>query len=136
MRLPVLLAAALLVLGGGCSFSYSSKSLSDSSASSSESSSASSQTQVSRYRQDVADYAQAYVTSGGAEAGFLGGIGALAEKRGISDWEAEPNTWVGIGQGLGRANVNEVQLDVYAQNWSAGDAQKLQGIQKGWNQAR
>ena len=137
--LVLLLAGSLAV--GGCSFSYSSKSSSDSSKSSSKSSTGSSESssassspdraRAQKYKDDVADYTQAFVTSGGAAASFKDGIGAIAEKRGVSDWESDAATWEGIGVGLARANVTKEQLEVYKQNWSGGNTEAMEGIQRG-----
>jgi len=142
--LVLLLAGSLAV--GACSFSYSSKSSSDSSKSSSnsatasfESSSASSSPEGARsqkYEDDVADYTQAFVTSGGSAASFKDGIGAIAEKRGVSDWESDAATWKGIGVGLARANVTKEQLEVYKQNWGGGKTEATEGIQRGYDSAR
>ena len=135
-------AVALLVLAGplACSFSYSSKSISDSSKSSSESSSSSSRSSSpnseAAYRNEVSDYTEAYVVSGGSGGAFLNGIGGLAEERGITDWESDENTWIGIGRGLGRTQITAVQLGVYKENWGGRDPQKLQQIQKGFDAAR
>lgn len=129
--------AAVCLWSAACSFSYSSKSISDSVESSSRSSSSSSpRSNENAYREDVSDYVLAYVTSGGNESGLMSGIGDLAAKRAISDWEAEPYTWEGIGRGLGRTRISEVELDVYKKNWSEGDPVKMAGIQKGFEEAR
>lgn len=148
-RRPIALLAALaiaLAAGLACSFSYSSKSSSDSSNSSSESSSNSSQSssgssspdqqQARNYQKDVADYTEAYVISGGKDGGFLRGVGDIASKRGVSDWESDDNTWRGIGRGLARVNVSATQLEVYKNNWTGGDAERMAGIQKGFDAAR
>jgi hypothetical protein len=140
----------LLLAGGvaaaGCSFSYSSKSSSDSSQSSSKSASGSSQSssdssspgraRARKYKEDVADYTQAFVISGGAAAAFMNGIAAIAEKRGVSDWESDAATWEGIGAGLARAKVKKEQLEVYKQNWSGGNPEAMKGIQRGYDSAR
>jgi hypothetical protein len=136
-----LAAVALAVAGAlACSFSYSSQSASDSSRSSSESSSSISTSSSPRsgtaYRNDVSDYTEAYVLSGGSEGGFLQGLGRIAEKRGITDWEADENTWTGIGRGLGRTRIRPVQLEVYQQNWSGGDPERMKLIQQGFDAAR
>jgi hypothetical protein len=144
-RFPVALssaAVALLLLAGplACSFSYSSQSFSDSSKSSSDSSSSSSRSSSpntgAAYRNDVSDYTEAYVVSGGSDGAFLNGIGGLAEKRGITDWESDENTWIGIGRGLGKTPITNVQLGVYKENWGGGDPQTMQQIQTGFDAAR
>lgn len=129
--------AALAALSLACSFSESSESFSNSSESSSNSSSSSSPgSSGSQYRSDVASYTQAYVVSGGAEGVFLNGVGDLARKRGITDWEADSNTWSGIGAGLGRTKIDSVQLAVYEQNWAANDPEKARLIRKAFHDAR
>jgi hypothetical protein len=142
--LVLLLAGGIAVVG--CSFSYSSKSSSDSSKSSSKSSGRFSQSssdssspdraRARKYKDDVADYTQAFVVSGGSAAAFMDGIGAIAEKRGVSDWESDAATWEGIGAGLARANVTKEQLEVYKQNWSGGNTEAMKGIQRGYDSAR
>jgi hypothetical protein len=137
---------SLLATGLACSFSQSSKSSSDSSGSSSDSSGGSSRSssgssspaekQQARYEQDVADYTEAYVVSGGGEAGFLRGVGDIAEKRGVSDWESDAVTWQGIGRGLARVNPSAVQLDVYKANWTRGDPGKIENLEKGYASER
>lgn len=137
---------SLLAAGLACSFSYSSKSSSDSSKSSSDSSGGSSRSssgssspeekQQARYEQDVADYTEAYVVSGGGQEGFLRGVGDIAEKRGVSDWESDTVTWQGIGRGLARVNPSAVQLDVYKSNWTGGDPSKLKSLEKGYASER
>jgi hypothetical protein len=129
--------AALAAASFACSFSYSSDSSSDSSESSSDSSTSSSpESKESKYRQDVSSYTQAYVVSGGAEGTFLNGVSDLAQKRGISNWEADENTWRGIGRGLGKTKIDQVQLAVYEQNWAGDDPHKVGLIRKGFSEER
>ncbi len=138
--------AGALLSGLACSFAYSSQSSSDSSQSSSESVSGSSRSvsgssspepqSARRYEQDVADYTETYVVSGGGDGGFLRGIGDIAEKRGVSDWESDANTWLGIGRGLARVNPSNVQLEVYKASWTGGDAAKIQTLEKGYASER
>lgn len=147
-RSPVLLTCVLIAATGGlgCSFYYSSKSLSDSSQSSSKSLSGSSRSssdsssparaEARRYEQDVADYTEAYVVSGGGDGAFLRGVGELAAKSGVSDWESDDNTWEGIGRGLARVEVSDVQLEVYKSNWTGGNADKMKRIQSGYDAER
>lgn len=126
----------LLVLQSGCSFSYSSKSSSDSSASSSDSSASSSGSSANRteaYEADVRDYTSAYVRSGGDFNSFMAGLGNVASKHGITNWEADNATYVGIGRGLKAANVTQLQVDVYKTNLSKGDATKAAAIQQGYD---
>ncbi len=141
---PTALAIAALAIVG-CSLSYSSESSSDSVTSSSKSASSSFESSsdgdseedsTSAYRNDVAGYTEAYVSSRGSDRGFLRGIGTLAGKRGLSDWEADDNTWHGIGAGLARVGISEDQLATYKQNWADGDTRALTAIQRGYDDAR
>ena len=64
------------------------------------------------------------------------GVGDLAQKRGITDWESNPDTWQSIGRGLGKAKVTPAELEAYEQSWAAGHPDRMQGIQKGYDAAR
>jgi hypothetical protein len=135
--LLALLGLALLATSG-CSFSASSAASSESSGASSESSASSSASsspanKETSYRDDVRDYTEAYVKSGGQYDAFQKRIGELAKKHDITNWEDNMVTYDGIGQGLGRAKVSTAQLDAYKQNLGKGDPQKVVAIQKGYD---
>ncbi len=136
--LLALLLIAVTALSVGCSLSASSESSSESSSASSESSSKSSKSsspdgKESAYRDDVSDYTEAYVKSGGQFDAFQRQIGELARRHDITNWEDSLTTYEGIGAGLGRAKVGQVQVDAYKQNLSKGDARKMEAIQKAYN---
>jgi hypothetical protein len=137
LRRAFLVATGLACAGAlACSFSHSSGSFSDSSASSS-SSSDSSGSDESKFRDDVAHYTEAFVEAGGnQEESFLAGLGDLARKRGVSDWEAEPSTWEAIGRGLGHTDVNEAQRAAYEAAWAGGDEEKQSAMARGFAKAR
>ena len=132
------LAAAIAASGPlACSFTDSSGKSSDSSKGSSDSSSSSSKSDTARYRDDVEQYTEAFVKAGGRDEGsFFSGLGDLARKRGISDWEADSNTWQAIGRGLGHTDVNEAQQTAYEQAWTGGDAAKLGSVRQGFQETR
>ena len=134
---PVMLLVITVV---GCSFSDSSVSISDSAVSLSksisspfESSSASSPGGVEAYQSDVADYTYAYVISSAQFDTFWKGLAGVAERHGITNWEADDATYVGIGKGIGKAKFSQTQLDVFAKNVSGGDARKMKLIQQGYD---
>ncbi len=145
-RFAITSLAATLVVTAGCSFSYSSESSSDSSKSSSESSSSpfesssdsssGDEAKVEDYEEDVAAYTSEYVVAGGSPAAFLNGIGDLARKRGVSDWESDRATWVGIGAGLAKADIKGEGVAAYKAEWSNGDAEAMSGIQRGYDAKR
>lgn len=136
--LRALLLVAVMALSVGCSLSASSESSSDSSSASSESSSKSSassspESKESAYRDDVRDYTEAYVKSGGQFDAFQKRLGELAKKHDITNWEDSMATYEGVGAGLGRARVNQVQVDAYKQNLGKDDPRKMEAIQKAYN---
>lgn len=130
----LLLVSSLAAIGAGCSISTSVSSpfewSSDSSASSSASSS---RDRAEEYRNDVAGYTQAQVQSGGDFDTFTRGLGRVAAQHGVSNWESDTDTYVGIGQGLKRAGMTQTQVDVWKTNLSKGDASKAAAIQRGYD---
>jgi hypothetical protein len=126
---------AVLIVAGGCgSISKSVSSPFESSSWSVESSSRSSSPERGQaYRAGVRDYTQAYVKSGGDYATFSSGLAGIASKHGVSNWEADMDTYVGIGEGLKQAGVTPMQLEVWKSNIAAGDAAKAAAMQKGYD---
>jgi len=131
------LIALLLVVPLGCSFSHSSASSagsSKSSGASSKSSASSSQgssTQTSR--DDVRDYTYAYVSSRGDLDAFQRGLGDIAQSRGVTNWEEDTATYVGIGAGLAKARVTGVPYETFKQNLGRSDSSKMAAIQQGYD---
>jgi hypothetical protein len=123
----------LLVAVAGCSFSDSSTSISKSISSPFESSSASSPAGAQAYQTDVADYTYAHVISAGQGDTFMKGLATVAERHGISNWEADDSTYIGIGKGLRKAKFSQIQLDAFAKNVTGGDAKKTKLIQQGYD---
>ena len=113
---------ALAAASAGCSFSYSSASISDSITGSStsvsdslgSSSSGGSSDSEEAYREDVRDYTAGAARSGSGMAEFQTGLARVAERHGVTNWEADGATWVGIGEGLGRAGIDPAAV----QHWS------------------
>jgi hypothetical protein len=147
--------AIALMAALGCSISRSSQSISDSSHSiskSSESSSTSSNNSSESlsnssesssdssndeddeaYRDDVRDYTYAYVLSGGQFEAFQKGLGDLARRHGITNWEAHRASYRGIGEGLGRAGLTQTQLDVFKTNLAGSSPEKMRDMQLGYD---
>jgi len=124
--------AAALALA--CSFSYSS----DSSSNSSKSSSGSSGDDSAQFRNDVEQYTATFVRSGGSheQSAFLMGLGELARKRGVSDWESDPDTWEAIGRGLAHSDVGEAEETALRAAWADDDAAKQSAMARGLASAR
>ena len=141
----------------GCSFSYSSESISRSSNSSSdsvnnssESSSSSSAADDDRdsdsdserkdadqdYSSDVRDYTVAYLHASDSDLdGFQSGLGRIAGQRGITNWEEDRLTYVGIGRGLAKTGINSAELTAYSQNFGGGDATRIAIIEEAYHSA-
>ena len=133
-----MLAAVVVAALAGCSISVSSWSLSKSvrsSSHSSDSSSSSSPGAAERaYRDDVADYTRAFVKSHGTDLrGFQADLARLAQEHGITNWEENRATYVGIGQGLRSAGISDAGLLAYKRNLSGGDPDKAAAIQEGYD---
>lgn len=138
-----LLTLSSLVLTGiilnGCSFSKSSESSSDSSkgildiaSSPFTSSSDSSRSDQEKFEGDVADYtAEFVVSSTGTLDTFRAHVGELAEKYGITDWENDRSTYLGIGRGLGKAKLGKPQISAFTESLSNNDPMKKQTIEEG-----
>lgn len=129
----VLLALTSLVTG--CSFSDSSESVSDLTSSIISSPSSFSDNEE-KYENEVSDYTMAYVKSSEAEAdysGFRKGLSDIAAKRGISNWDQESSTYIGIGKGLKKAGVSGIALETYKTNFANANEENIKNIQKGYD---
>jgi len=125
---PVML---LLATAAGCSWSNSTGSISNSISSPFQSSSASSPS-AEAYQNDVADYTHAYIISGGQFDTFWKGLANVAERHGVTNYEADDATYVGIGQGLAKSKFTQVQMETFGKNVAGGDSKKMQLIQRGY----
>lgn len=135
LRLVLVGAVALLLVG--CSISESVKSSFESSSaslSSSSGSSGSSSNDRESYRNEVRDYTSAYVKSGGQFDNFTRGLDSIAERHDVANWEADNDTYVGIGAGLRAANVTPEQFRVWQTNLTGTDGAKAAAMQKGYGQ--
>ena len=75
------------------------------------------------YRSEVAEYTAAYLKSGGDASKLKAEISSLAAKRGVTDWEQDRNTNLGLGTGLKTAGLTQAQLDAYIRNLASGREQ-------------
>jgi len=117
----------------GCSLSDSSKSISDSISSPFTSSSKSSKSDSQDYRDDVRDYTAGYVKGGGSTAdGLRSGLASVARSHGVSNWEADNDTFVGVGEGLAKGGVSGAAYEGYRDAISGGDSSKAASIDKGF----
>ncbi|MEQ1530287.1 MAG: putative lipoprotein, partial [Methylococcales bacterium] len=124
-------AFAIAVAVNGCSFSDSSGSLSDST-SSIISSPSSISGKSKKYQNEIADYTTAYVKSaqpGADYNSFRKGLSDIAAKQGVTNWDQDKLTYLGIGIGLKKAGVDGSAYETYQKNFANGDHQKMQDIQ-------
>ena len=141
------LVRATVVIGmialGGCSFSYSSKSISDSStgssASSSDSSTSSSPSDDAQanaketaYRDDVRGYTAAWIRNGGDVASFQRGLATIARRYGITDWEATAATWSGVGAGIRVAAASPSARAALLDGLAGDDRARRDAIERGF----
>lgn len=137
--IPAIFFLAMVFVLSGCSLSQSSSASSESSSkiisSPFLSSSASSSPDTSnKYRDDVEGYTYAYVRSSSLDyTGFQKGLGEIAAKYGITNWEAQPVTYNAIGRGLKKAKLTGVEYETFKKNLAAGEYSKMQDIQKGYD---
>ena len=81
------------------------------------------------------DFTASYLKSGGNAATLRQEIGKLAEKNGISDWETNEATFVGIGKGLHKAGLNQAELDGYKSSLTDNE-QQAGWIQDGYDERK
>ena len=112
--------AALLVssLAFGCSsISDSSRSISKSVSSPSRSLSNSSKSssggskEDATYVRDVRNFSYGFAKSGGEPAAFARGVGSIAQRRGIQNWESDQSTCRAVGQGFHDAGIGQSAAD-------------------------
>jgi hypothetical protein len=130
-------ASLLLFCLSGCStFSDSlSDSLSKSVSSPFEWSSTSSESvgeMVKNYRDDVQKYAEVCSRSSCEAPAIRKGVTAIAEKYGITNWEADRGTFAAIGAGFARANMAQPQVDRYRIALAGNDAAGSRALQWGY----
>ncbi len=92
--------------------------------------------QEESYRADVRDYTYAYVDADGEDADFEGGLGRIAERHGVADWDAADSTYVAIGAGLAQAQVSATTFATYQRTLGRADPLRMSDIQRGFDRGR
>lgn len=136
--MPVVLTLAITTLTG-CSFSTSSESSSGSSKSIFDitsspftSSSDSSTTEQEKFENEVAAYTTEFVTSStGTLDQYREHLSELAQENGITNWESDRTTYLGIGRGLKKAKLGKPQISAFSESLSGNDPMKKQAIEDG-----
>lgn len=128
-----------LGLAQGCSFSASSESSSDSSGSSSESSASilsspsSSSSKDEKYQLEVMNYTSTYITSSEFDRiTFARGVSEIATANGVTNWEDDEETLIGIGRGLKKSGVTGLLYETQKSNIANANVNRMKMIQKGY----
>ena len=142
-----LFTAILVAATMGCSISDSSGSFSESISSPSTSLSNSSSgddepaaapetpQDTSSYRNDVSQLAVTFIRSGGDLGAFRAAVTDLATARGLTDWEADPDTTQAIGVGAGKAGLQETDFVSFSKQLFGEDLAKQNELRKGYQQS-
>jgi hypothetical protein len=88
------------------------------------------------FRRAVRDYTVEHVRAGGGYDAFERSLDDIARRHGISDWENDANTWVGVGQGLARAGVTGETLESYKTSLTSSDPARMREVQRGYDGER
>lgn len=139
--IPLAVLCLALASGLGCFKSSTSQASSESSSASSGGSSGSSasssgssspSSREGPYKDDVRDYTSQWVLSGGDPSGFRAGIAPIAEKHGITNYESDELTYVGIGRGLKKSGISGERYQQVKATLAAGSAEAGKWIDKGY----
>ncbi len=65
--------------------------------------------QMQVYRMDIRDLTAIYYKNG-FDKEYNNDLAQVAQKNGILNWESDPTTYIGIGEGLKKAQVNEYEF--------------------------
>ena len=138
---PFLLPGLIVIsLAQGCSFSASStssESSSNSSGSSSDSSgssSPSSSEEEKEYENQIMDYTTAYLSTAEYDRfAFLKGISEIAIANGITSWEDDEVTMIGIGRGLKKSHMTGSVFQAYKTSIADSKELRMFNIQKGYD---
>ena len=118
--LPVFI---IISLAQGCSISNSSASISDSS-----------EKDSAEYQLEVLNYTSTYITSTEFDRfSFVRGISEIATANGITIWEEDEATLIGIGRGLKNSNITGSLYAMYKKSLADSNASRMQMIQKGYD---
>lgn len=84
------------------------------------------------YLFDVKIFTAAFVRSNGSEVEFQRDLSGIAQKHGLTYWEKEPSTYLGIGSGLRMAGLQKDELNLFLDSFSARDRNAARTIRKGY----
>lgn len=73
-----------------------------------------------------------FVRAGGSEVEFQRDISRIARHNGITYWERESSTYLGIGAGLKKAGLGESDLDQFIGSFADANKKAAGMIRKGY----
>ena len=88
------------------------------------------------YERDVTAYAAVFAGSPGTGREFLRGLGQVAERHGITHWEAEPETLRLAGTGLRRGGLSAERLTDLSDRIAESDPESARRLVEGYESAR
>ncbi len=88
------------------------------------------------YRRDVRDFATSFGVSGGGARAFQRDISEIAETHGVTDWESREGTYLAIGGGFARADLNPQHFGQLAVELADDDFGRLALIRAGYEANR
>jgi hypothetical protein len=77
-----------------------------------------------------------WLRSGGDVASLRAGIGELARKKGITDWEQDQKTLEGVGRGFKQASISGQRYTDLSAAVAGGNLQAAEWIRKGYKAER
>jgi len=118
---------------GGCAPAVSSASLgAGSSLSGSSMSSAARDETHNHYNADVRAATQSALDAGASEGEVLRSVSRVAERYGVSDWEAQASTYVAIGEAMKLAGENESDAQSLAHKLADGNPEAEELLLQGY----
>jgi hypothetical protein len=87
------------------------------------------------YLRDVRAWTREFERAPGSQEDFLRGIGRVAERHGLTDWEAQPATLVAIGQGLKDAGWSDAQMRDLRERLAAVPPAAVESVFEGYRGA-
>ena len=85
------------------------------------------------YLDEVRSFSAGFGSSGGDTTAFRRGLGSIAERRGIHDWEDDDATCQAIGQGLKRARLTQDKAQALLGDLFAGRPDRAVIAMKGFD---
>lgn len=83
------------------------------------------------YKSDVGLLTILHLRGSSSPEGFKRDLSDVAARHGVSDWESNRTTFLGVGQGLKRAGVSQSEFKDFLSQVASPDAARL--VQKGYD---